>query len=175
MYGVGKAGSLLTMTTPVGAGSLTYDFSTQVEVWDTLARSLVTSVVKFDTVDTAQEPYIVKFGHFSYYPLASGRYYPYTISASGVKWPVIGFVFEEGMRYGLKYTFKAYALDSGVPTSLTVQFWCSGRHYNSYTSVTSKKIQFIGQSEFVQTEEPEAFTVEKQDVYSIWMYAVSTA
>lgn len=111
MYGAGKATSLLMMSAPVEAGSIVYDFSVQTAAWVALAGELIQAATKFDTVDTAQEPYVVKYGHFSYYPLASGRYYPYTIPAQGVDWPVIGFVFDEGMRYGLRYTFKAYSLD----------------------------------------------------------------
>lgn len=81
MYGAGKATSLLVMSAPVEAGSIVYDFSMQTAAWVSLAGELIQAATKFDTVDTAQEPYVVKYGHFSYYPLASGRYYPYIIPA----------------------------------------------------------------------------------------------
>lgn len=71
--------------------------------------------------------------------------------------------------------FKAYSLDQAVPTTLTVQFLCKAKSDDSSISVATKELKFVGQGEFVSSEEQTKFYVGRPDVYFIWMYVVATS
>lgn len=132
------------ITSPMDSGSIVYDFSVASELWIAVAQALVKASATYDTVDQSDQPLVVKYGHFSYYPLQSSRYIQHHLNVKGVEWPVVGLVFNEGIEYKLEYMFKAYSLDQNVPTTLTVQFLCKAKTDGSSISVATKVLNFIG-------------------------------
>lgn len=83
MYGAGKRTELLMMTSPIETGSIVYDFSVLPELWISIAQALVKAAATYDVVDESGQPLVVKYGHFSYYPLKSERYLQHRLKVKG--------------------------------------------------------------------------------------------